>query len=111
MATYKYKNQADYAFLLPELQAVKYESEFFVCLYGHITIKVGYAWNGCTMAPDFKATYTASMVHDALYQYGKRLGLKRRVADRKFYFMLIHNFFSCSELYYLAVRLFGWLFY
>ena len=83
----------------------------------------GYAWDGCSPkralfdivfgTPDGvvdpltekRKTYFASMVHDALYQYGQQTGVTRREADRLFYEML--EGFQPRRLYHWAVRLFA----
>jgi hypothetical protein len=74
---------------------------------GEITIPAGYKWNGCTLAPDFKKTYYASLVHDALYQY--KCG--RKLADKVFYKMLKEEGFKLAWIYYAGTRIFGWIFY
>jgi len=111
MNTYKYCNQEDYSFQVPELCGVTFEDTFFSCTHGFMTIKKGYAWDGCTLAPDTDKTHIASMVHDALYQYGKQLKLKRKVADIWFQHLLSSEAFKWSKLYYRGVRMFGWIFY
>lgn len=111
MGTYNYKAKVDYWLFVPELSGCNYRDDYFDCTYGHITIKKGYCWNGCTAAPDTPKTYIASMVHDSLYQYGKQLNLKRIVADKWFRHLLKRESFKFSSLYYWGVRLFGWMFY
>jgi len=95
---------------------------------GNITIKGsygnGYAWDGCSPkfnvldifligTPDGRinvntgkpVTYYASLIHDALYQFRKDLGIKRKVADKVFLYYL--GDFQLRFIYYAAVRLFG----
>lgn len=89
----------------------------------------GYAWDGCS--PKFKLkdiyfgtfegvlnfdtgkskTYYASLVHDVFYQFSRELKafIRRREVDREFYIILKNNGFAQAKLYYIAVRLFGWL--
>lgn len=95
---------------------------------GRISITRGYAWNGCS--PKFcvadlllgtpegvvhrdtgrPKTYYASLVHDALYQFlSDGLPLNRRHADAFFRRLLEESDFAPAWLYWLAVRLFGWL--
>lgn len=95
---------------------------------GKITVTRGYAWNGCS--PKFcvadlllgtpegvvhrdtgkPKTYNASLVHDALYQFLRDgLPLTRRHADAFFRRLLEESDFAPAWLYWLAVRLFGWL--
>lgn len=111
MNTYKYRNDKDYTLVIPELINVKTKLQYLTCFWGIIKIKQNYTWNGCTLAPDNEQTHLPSMVHDALYQYGKQLGLKRKVADVLFYTMLKEEQFRWSKLYYHGVRAFGWIFY
>ncbi len=111
MGTYNYKNKENYNFFVSELSNKHFVDDYFICIQGQITIKQGYCWNGCTAAPDTPKTYKASMVHDALYQYGKQIGLKRIVADTWFSHLLKRESFKWNALYYWGVRLFGWMFY
>lgn len=111
MSNYKYINESNYTFEVKELSGIAVGLDYFKCDNGQCTILKGYAWNGCTLAPDFDSTLIASMIHDSLYQYGKTLGLKRIVADKMFRDKLKEFNFKLSDLYYFGVRLFGWLFY
>lgn len=95
---------------------------------GRITITRGYAWNGCS--PKFcffdillgtpegvvhartgrPKTYYASLVHDALYQFlSDGLPLRRRDVDRFFLRLLEESQFAPRWIYWVAVRLFGWI--
>jgi len=87
----------------------------------------GYAWDGCS--PKFAfldlvigtpdgvidektekpKTYYASMVHDALYQFGPGIGIKRLEIDRLFLDML--KGFKLRHIYYFLVRMFGMFYY
>ena len=95
---------------------------------GRMTVTRGYAWNGCSPkicfldlligTPDGAVsattgqpkTYFASMVHDALYQF-LRAGspITRPQADRCFLRLMAASEFSLRNVYWLAVRAFGWL--
>jgi hypothetical protein len=97
---------------------------FSVDKEGTLTIYKGYSWDGCT--PKFKlwkfsigtydgylvegkpATYYASLVHDALYQFLYDLKLDRKSADDIFLDLMPH--YRYKYLYYYVVRLFGWIF-
>lgn len=86
---------------------------------------IGYAWNGCSPkinflditwgTPDGKMnfdsekpkTYFASMVHDALYQYKKEVGIRRIDADRIFLQIAREEKFLLSRIYYFFIRVFG----
>ena len=95
---------------------------------GRITVIRGYSWNGCSPklclfdvvvgTPEGVVsaltgrpkTYYASLVHDALYQFLRDgLPLRRRDADRFFLRLMAETRFAPRCLYWLAVRLFGWL--
>ena len=111
MSKYKYKNKEDYRIYVPELSGTIFTSAYLTCNLGEVIIKEGYCWDGCTIVPDTKRTYLASLIHDALYQYGRQLGLKQIVADRWFLQQLLYDKFQLSRTYYLGVRIFGWLWY
>jgi hypothetical protein len=89
------------------LDDIRVTEPFLVIDSGFINIPEGYSWNGCSMALDFKGTYYASLIHDALYQYK----VNRAVADRVFYEKMKEDKFKLAGLYYIAVRLFGWMYY
>jgi len=91
----------------------------------------GYAWDGCSPKWKFKdvyfgtpeavlnfktgrsKTFYASLVHDVFYQFNKDLRsfVRRKEVDMEFYAILKENDFRFARLYYLAVRLFGWVFW
>ena len=94
---------------------------------GTITVKEGYAWDGCS--PKFNIldlfwvgtpdgaldegkpiTYYASLVHDALGQFReeKEMPFDRQQRDLIFAEML--EGFTFQGLYYMAVRIFGSLY-
>ena len=95
---------------------------------GRITVTRHYAWNGCspklclfdivfgtpegvvdsrTRRPK---TYHASLVHDALYQFVPAgIALTRAECDRCFLKLMQETGFRPRYLYYLVVRLLGWL--
>lgn len=94
---------------------------------GTITVKEGYAWDGCS--PKFNIldlfwvgtpdgaldegkpiTYYASLVHDALGQFReeKEMPFDRKQRDLIFAEML--EGFTFQRLYYMAVRIFGSLY-
>ena len=95
---------------------------------GRITVTSGYTWNGCSPKICFfdfligtpegvvyavterPKTYYASMVHDALYQFlPDGLPLKRRHADKYFLSLLAESEFAPRWIYWVAVRMFGWI--
>jgi hypothetical protein len=94
-----------------------------------ILITPGYAWDGCSPkvcildvllgTPDGVVdsttkqpkTYYASLVHDALYQFLlDGLPFHRWQADHCFLRLMAATGFTPRGVYWLAVRLFGWLF-
>jgi len=95
---------------------------------GRMTVMRGYSWNGCSPkfclfdiligTPDGVVhvgtgrpkAYFASLVHDALYQFlPLSAPLTRGDADRVFLRLLAESNFAPRRLYWLAVRLFGWI--
>jgi len=95
---------------------------------GTITVMKGYAWDGATPktcafdlvlgTPDGVVflgtgkpkTYYATLVHDALYQFlPEDPPLTRRQADHCFLLLMREHKFALRHVYWLAVRLFGWI--
>jgi hypothetical protein len=135
MSVYVYCIKEDYRYQ-SSITGREYENEWFkLSKDGTVIVKgtnyKGYAWDGCS--PKFKIkdlyvgtweavlnwdtakskTYYASLIHDVFYQFSKdiRSFVKRKEVDREFYHILKRDEFRCAQLYYLAVRLFGWLFW
>lgn len=93
------------------------------------TNKKGYAWDGCSPKVKIKdvyfgtpeavlnydtgksKTYFASLIHDVFYQFSKdvRSFIKRKEVDKEFYFILKKDKFGFAKVYYVAVRLMGWV--
>lgn len=95
---------------------------------GRICVKKGYAWDGCSPklsvfdlfwlgTPDGiadaitrkPATYEASLIHDALYQFmdDERMPFTRGHMDRFFLELMRRRRFLLRHPYYWAVRLAG----
>jgi hypothetical protein len=116
MNNYKYKITKDESFYFERFKGKYLETPFLNIDNGWITVKGsyrapnidGYAWNGCTGAIDTDKTYTASCIHDVLYQFN---AVPRAMADKVFKQVLHKNRFLFAKIYYFAVRLFGWIFY
>ena len=108
---YKFTLKEAHHFYNASLKDVYFSDKYFECVGGFCTIKAGYSWDGCTVVKDYKETYFASLEHDCLYQYGKKLGIKRKICDLQFYRTMCKWGFKKRKLYYLGVRIFGWLFY
>jgi hypothetical protein len=102
---------------------------------GTVTVKgtyhSGYAWDGCSPKLKIKdiylgtfegvlnfstgrsKTYYASLIHDIFYQFSREIKtlVRRKEVDREFYIILKNNDFKLAKLYYIGVRLFGWLYW
>lgn len=104
---YKFTLNEGYVYFEPLLKGLKVDKPYLKVIDCMVIIPKGYSWNGCTLAPDFKSTYYASLVHDALYQYK----VNRKLADKVFYNILKEHGFKAAKLYYLGTRIFGNLFY
>jgi hypothetical protein len=120
---YKYVTNEVMCDYLPHLRGVYLDAPFLKVENGHCTVPKGYAWDGCTPkikifgkiigTPDGKndECKVATLWHDAEYQYSHELskqGVKRAESDFRFYMNLVRRW-NHAELYYNAVRLFGWL--
>lgn len=97
--------------------------------YAQLTIPADYSWDGCSPkfyflgrywgTPDFQFTKRASLIHDALYQHAGRHSLSRSECDYAFLHAMVHRQdsipplwqFVVSNIYYAAVRAFGWYFW
>lgn len=97
--------------------------------YAQLSIQPKYSWDGCSPkfrlfgrywgTPDFQFTKRASLIHDALYQYAGRHRLSRSECDYAFLHAMVHRQdtvpkfwqFVVANVYYSAVRLFGWYFW
>lgn len=108
---WKYKLVED-EITLTNIYGVDYEDKYIkLTTQGELTTKAGYAWDGATKAPDYKAE-RASLVHDALYQLfwkGKINQRQRKKADELFYKICRQDGVSWirAKIYYYAVRVFG----
>lgn len=120
---WKWKLNEDYAFEDEYFEGIEADLEWASIHNGELTIKAGYAWNGCSPKKKFfdlfyfgtsdgvidvetghQKAYYASLVHDCLYQYQL---IERKHADRIFYKLLHEAEFAPAKLYYLAVKWFG----
>jgi hypothetical protein len=135
MSVYIYCIKKDYCYQ-SSLTGREFENEWFrLSKDGVIIIKgthyKGYAWDGCSPKIKIKdlylgimdgvlnfdtghsKTYYASLIHDVFYQFSKELlsFVRREDVDREFYTILKRDDFRFASLYYLAVRLFGWIFW
>ena len=104
---YKYTLQKEYIFKSDLLLDMYFYNDWLVICDGVLRVSKGYSWDGCTFAPDFKSTYHASLIHDAMYQFKQ----PRKIADELFLEQMKRDNFFLSFFYYFSVRLFGSFFY
>jgi len=135
MGVYVYCIKKDYSY--PSLIKERaFENEWLkLASDGTVIVKgtncKGYAWDGCSPKLKIKdiyvgtfegvlnldtgqsKTYYASLIHDIFYQFSRDVKsfIKRKEVDREFYIILKNNGFRFAKLYYIAVRLFGWMFW
>lgn len=86
-----------------------------------LTVYKNYAWDGCSLVPDFKGTIIASLPHDVIYQFseklskvwGWKLSKTLKMADKLFYTAMKQNETNAivSNIYYAGVRTFGYAFH
>ena len=120
--TYIYKLDKDYHYN-SKIKGYKYCNKWVeIHVDGLIIVKAGYAWDGCTPkvnlfdlyifgAPEGildintmkPKTYYASLVHDVLYQFYGRHGIKRKRIDSLFYDILRRDGFYMADAYYMIV--------
>lgn len=76
-----------------------------------LVIVPNYAWDGATMAPDYPEVILPSLLHDALCQFRKTPGFPftKKQVDGLFLESMRKQGFCLAEVYYAAVRAFGWL--
>ncbi|MBX9635925.1 MAG: hypothetical protein K2Q45_00045 [Nitrosomonas sp.] len=67
---YKYQLKSDVVIqtALRPVNPCVIQGYVFLDTDGELRIYLGYAWDGCTSAPDTKTNLLAGLVHDALYQ-------------------------------------------
>ena len=133
MRVYVYCIKSDYQYQ----SAIKnraFENDWFkLSEDGSVIIKgshyKGYAWDGCSPKLKIKdlyigtpeavlnfgtgqsKTYYASLVHDVFYQFSKKVRsfIRRKEVDREFYNILKRDSMRFAKVYYIFVRLFGWI--
>ena len=90
-----------------------FTGDYFMIELNTLRIKRGFKWNGATFAHDGKRidgkpiTWKATCLHDLLYT--RRSPLTRLMIDKLFYRELVDAKFKPAYIYYLGVRLFGWI--
>jgi len=133
MTVYVYCIRQDFSYK-SAITGREYTNEWFSLAKGGTVIVKGshyrgYAWDGCSPKFKFKdlcfgtpeavlnfatgqsKTYYASLIHDVFYQFAKhiRLYVKRKEVDREFYRILRRDDFRFARVYYIFVRMFGWI--
>lgn len=133
MSVYVYCLKEDYRYQ-SSITDREFENEWFkLSKDGAVIVKgtnyKGYAWDGCSPKMKIKdwylgtweavlnfdtvqsKTYYASLVHDVFYQFAKdiREFVKRKEVDREFYNILKRDGMRFAKIYYVGVRLFGWI--
>lgn len=111
---YKYQLKSDVVIkttLRPSSQRV-IQGYVFLDTDGVLRIYRGYAWDGCTNAPDTESNMLAGLVHDALYQL-----IQEGILDQSFKpdaddmlrdIMISHGSFKLiANLFHFAVQEFG----
>lgn len=80
-----------------------------------IRLSAGYAWNGCTGAPDCREAMLASVVHDLLYQFSGCLwfppAITRTWADNLFFALCRAKRFRLAWVYRAGLFLASWSFW
>lgn len=127
---YLYTLENDYKFFAQTLIPIRFENKWIRANEVSFTIKKGYSWNGASPkkmmfnkvigTPEgpigdngLPATYHATLIHDALYQFMpelEKLGYTRKQADQEFLYEMQFAGFKYAKLYYYGVRMFGWMF-
>ena len=86
-----------------------------------LTVYKNYAWDGCSLVPDFKGTIIASLPHDVIYRFseklskawGWKLSKTLKTADKLFLIAMNQNDTKdvVAKTYYIGVRIFGYPFH
>lgn len=101
---------------LPEMKAYSLKGKLMARAQGgFLIISPGYAWDGCTAIGrlvETSETLRASCLHDFLYQLAEQpdyeVPYTQRMVDKAF---LRYLPLWAKPLWYLGVRLCGWVFY
>lgn len=111
---YKYQLKSNVVIQTPLLPGTPRFIQGYVFLDtdGVLMIYRGYAWDGCTNAPDTDSNMLAGLVHDALYQMMQEDVLDKSfkpMADEMLRDIMISqgSFKATADLFHLAVKEFG----
>lgn len=109
MTTWRYKLAAPFEKSTPHLIGVDFSNEWITIRHGRITIKAGYAWDGCSpswnigplwfgpwdgplTSSGVPVTFYATLVHDALCQFRPDIkGLSKSATVKLFEDMLVQT--------------------
>ena len=125
MATWKYCLDDELEHWVAEESAPRFSNRWLTIEPGadgtRIRVSAGYAWDGCTCAPDLPGTRHASCLHDAVYQFaeaisaasGWSLGAVLRWGDKVFHERMRADGAArlVAWVYYVAARRFGYVFH
>ena len=126
-----FKNSKKYFYIIIEdiefyddrFKSLDFSNDYCEFKNGKLTVKKGYAFNGATPRWEFFGCEFGTpqgraysglrgfAFHDAMYQYGKVIGLKRKYADRVQKTIHIEDEFNPAKFYCVVLRVFGWLAY
>ena len=123
---WRYRLDRDYSLTHPILNNRDYfNNEFITIENGTLTVRAGYAWDGCTPSfyllwglvcigtPDgairygYPWLYFVSLIHDVLCQYRKDLPFTKQEVTTIFYDMMAQCNWPLKGLYRFAVYYFG----
>ena len=125
MANWKYRLDGDIEHSIADEAAPRFSNPWLTIERDgdrtRIRVRAGYAWDGCTGAPDLAGTRQASCLHDAVYQFAEAIGAASgwsvravlRWGDQLFRERMQADGAARPVvwLYFLAVRLFGYAFH
>ena len=99
----------------PILEGIEVKHQYFIIKNSCITIEAGYHWNGCNGVKDTHENLRASLFHDVGYQclVDKLIDKpyrNRKIFDKLFRIILKDDDMNWLErqVYYYALRCFGW---
>lgn len=121
---YRYKLKNDYTYRHPVFDGIEFENAWCRIHNGELTVKKGYATDGCSPkwqplglitigTPDgalhfgLPWTYWASLVHDVLCQFADQIAICRNDATRVFKDILIRDEWPLTPVYVGFVHVFG----
>jgi len=121
---YLYKLKEPETFKHPLLEGIEHHNEWCSISHGKITIRTGYAWDGCSPKYDVlglfvigtpdgrmhegkRITHDASLVHDVLCQFRHEIPISKEATIQIFSDMLNDVCFGAEPIYTAAVTHLG----